>query len=200
MTHYPACIRKIGPLVHMWSMRFEAKHKVFKNMLKNFKNVTKSLAKNHQMSIGYLWETTPLNQVECGPMKKFCWDEIDEGEKLARMMQNPIETSMCSMNWVKIDGTEYRLDLLICNEIENEIPVFSQIRKILLVNNTVYFIADKLLTEHFSEHHHAFKVQRYCELGELIKASELKFYRPFDLQSSYGSDNSEYVVPLFMLV
>ncbi len=41
MVHYPACIRKIGPLVHMWSMRFEAKHKVLKNTLKNFKNITK---------------------------------------------------------------------------------------------------------------------------------------------------------------
>lgn len=36
MIHYPACIRKIGPLIHMWSMRFEAKHRVFKNTLKNF--------------------------------------------------------------------------------------------------------------------------------------------------------------------
>ncbi len=42
MVHYPACIRKIGPLVHMWSMRFEAKHKVFKNNTKKFQ-------KHHQI-------------------------------------------------------------------------------------------------------------------------------------------------------
>lgn len=28
MIHYLSCIRKIGPLLHMWSMRFEAKHSV----------------------------------------------------------------------------------------------------------------------------------------------------------------------------
>jgi len=200
MVHYPACIRKIGPLVHMWSMRFEAKHKVFKNTLKNFKNITKSLAKSHQMSIGYLWETTPFSQVECGPMKSFCWNDVENGEKLAGMLQNPMQTSMHSMNWVKIDGTEYRQDLIVCNEIEDEIPVFSQIRKILFIDSTVYFIVDKLFTEHFSEHFHAFKVQRYCELSELVKANSLKFYRPFDLQCLYGSDDGEYVVSSSVLV
>ncbi len=134
------------------------------------------------MSIGYLWETTPLSQVECGPMKIFRWNDVDNGETLAGMLQNPIQTSMHSMTWVKIDGTEYRQDLIVCNEIDDEIPVFSQIRKILFIDSTVYFIVDKLFTEHFSEHHHAFKVQRYCELGELVKANRLKFYRPFDLQ------------------
>lgn len=194
MVHYPACIHKIGPLVHMWSMRFKAKHKVFKNTLKNFKNITKSLAKSHQMSIGYLWETTPLSQVECGPMKTFCWNAVHNGETLAGMLQNPIQTSMHSMNWVKIDGTEYRQDLIVCNEIEDEILIFSQIRKILFIDSTVYFIVDKLFTENFSEHH-AFKLQRYCELGELVKANSLKFYRPFDLQCVYGSDDGEYIVP-----
>lgn len=27
MLHYPRCIRKIGPLLHVWCMRFEAKHR-----------------------------------------------------------------------------------------------------------------------------------------------------------------------------
>ncbi len=137
--------------MHMWSMRFEAKHKVFKNTLKNLKNINKSLAKTHQMSIGDVWETTPLSQVECGPMKTFCWNDVDNGETLAGMPQNPIQTSMHSMTWVKMDGTEYRQDLIVCDAI----PVFSQIQKILFIDSTVYFLVD----EHFSEHHHAFKVQ-----------------------------------------
>ncbi|XP_050988379.1 uncharacterized protein LOC127179124 [Labeo rohita] len=29
MMHYPRCIRNIGPIVHMWSMRFESKHNFF---------------------------------------------------------------------------------------------------------------------------------------------------------------------------
>lgn len=63
VLHYPACIRKIGPIIHMWSMRGDAKHRVFKSTLKNFKNITVSLAKKHQMSKAYKWETSPLNHV-----------------------------------------------------------------------------------------------------------------------------------------
>ena len=51
MIHYPECIRQIGPLVHVWSMRYEAKHKFFKSSIKNFKNITKSLAKKHQIAV-----------------------------------------------------------------------------------------------------------------------------------------------------
>ncbi len=63
--------------------------------------------------------------------------------------------------------------------------------KILFIDSTVYFLVDE---------HHAFKVQTYCVLGELVKANSLKFCRPFDLQCVYGSDDGEYIVPSFVLV
>ena len=37
MIHYPSVIRKIGPLLHVWTMRYEAKHIFFKSSIKNFK-------------------------------------------------------------------------------------------------------------------------------------------------------------------
>ena len=33
MIHYPRCIRNIGPLLHMWCMRYESKHNFFKTQL-----------------------------------------------------------------------------------------------------------------------------------------------------------------------
>lgn len=45
MVHYPSCMQKIGPLIHCWCMRYEAKHNFFKKQLKSFKNITKTLAK-----------------------------------------------------------------------------------------------------------------------------------------------------------
>lgn len=29
LTHYPSVIRRMGPPIHMWTMRMESKHKVF---------------------------------------------------------------------------------------------------------------------------------------------------------------------------
>lgn len=54
MLHYPDLIRKMGPLSHMCMMRYEAKHKVFKDYVKstrNFINVPKSLAVKHQQEL-----------------------------------------------------------------------------------------------------------------------------------------------------
>jgi len=47
-------VNRYGPLVHLWRMRFEGKHKQFKQVAKttSFKNITKTLAK-HQRLLAY---------------------------------------------------------------------------------------------------------------------------------------------------
>lgn len=45
VEHYPELTRHFGPLVHLWTMRFEGKHRFFKRVIqdtKNFKNVLKT--------------------------------------------------------------------------------------------------------------------------------------------------------------
>ncbi|CAN7999366.1 unnamed protein product, partial [Ixodes hexagonus] len=57
LTHYPHLIRQFGPLVKVWSLRFESKHSYFKRCIRasgNFINVTKSLAQKHQLFQSYL--------------------------------------------------------------------------------------------------------------------------------------------------
>lgn len=47
VEHYPSQVKCFGPLVHVWTMRFEAKHRFFKRVVhdaQNFKNVLKTLA------------------------------------------------------------------------------------------------------------------------------------------------------------
>ncbi|KAK2843712.1 hypothetical protein Q7C36_011927 [Tachysurus vachellii] len=197
VLHYPSCIRKIGPLIHMWSMRFEAKHRVFKSTLKNFKNITVSLAKKHQMSIAPNWETSPLNHVEYGPLKTFNVDNEENGEMFAQALPD-VAKDIFSTNWVKISGVEYRAGLVICSGTEQEMPVFCRIKKMLLVNSVIYFIVNKLMVDHFSEHFHAYNVFESDE-KDVIKADCLQIYKPFDLQSAYGGDDSLYIVPLFSL-
>lgn len=56
LEHYPHLIRMFGPLVGFWTMRFEAKHSYFKQVVRHtncFKNVPLSLATKHQLMISY---------------------------------------------------------------------------------------------------------------------------------------------------
>ena len=56
IEHYPHLIKCFGPLVHLWTMRFEGKHKVFKKIVcatQNFKNVYKTMAERHQKMMAF---------------------------------------------------------------------------------------------------------------------------------------------------
>lgn len=46
---------RYGPLIHVWSMRFEGKHKQFKHAARgsNFRNILKSLTEHHQRQLAF---------------------------------------------------------------------------------------------------------------------------------------------------
>lgn len=56
LRHYPDLIRQYGPLIHVWTMRFESQHQYFKHcirMSKIFKNVIKTLSEKYQLLKAY---------------------------------------------------------------------------------------------------------------------------------------------------
>jgi len=69
MLHYASLTLKFGPLVRIWTMRFENKHQYFKKCVRNsrnFVNLTGMLASRHQLLQAYLsasprFPTNPLN-------------------------------------------------------------------------------------------------------------------------------------------
>ena len=83
MLHHPRCIRKIGPLLHVWCMRFEAKHNFFKRSVKNVKKITKTLVKQHQRKLAYHWENFDFQRFEFGPVSKEIIDRLDGGAVLS---------------------------------------------------------------------------------------------------------------------
>ncbi|XP_063357730.1 uncharacterized protein LOC134675057 isoform X1 [Cydia fagiglandana] len=57
LLHYGELTRIHGPLIYSWTLRFESKHRFFKNVVRhlpNFVNITLSLSNRHQLHEGYL--------------------------------------------------------------------------------------------------------------------------------------------------
>jgi len=57
MAHYAELILRFGPLIRLWTIRFESKHCNFKKCarsVQNFRNVYHSLAERHQLVQAYL--------------------------------------------------------------------------------------------------------------------------------------------------
>jgi hypothetical protein len=56
LTHYPSLTLQCGPLIRLWTLRFESKHSYFKmsaRAAKNSINITKTLAEKHQLLQAY---------------------------------------------------------------------------------------------------------------------------------------------------
>lgn len=56
LTHYPTIIKRMGPLVLMWMMRAESKHRVFTDIADNtynFVNLPKTMADKHQTRLAF---------------------------------------------------------------------------------------------------------------------------------------------------
>ena len=61
-----------GPLITMWTMRYEAKHRYFKrwaSIMGNFKNISKTLAVHHQKHLCYQMTTNTYltESISTGP-------------------------------------------------------------------------------------------------------------------------------------
>jgi len=59
LLHYASLTAKFGPLMHLWTMRFESKHAYFKRCIRYpciFVNVCSTLAERHQLLQAYYSE------------------------------------------------------------------------------------------------------------------------------------------------
>ncbi|XP_023817614.1 uncharacterized protein LOC111948487 isoform X1 [Oryzias latipes] len=197
MIHYPRCIRNIGPILHMWSMRYEAKHNFFKTQLKSFKNITKTLAKRHQRYMALHWEAFSHFRLMVGPGKMFWLQDLKEGPEIADKLNTAISTNVLSVKWVKHNGTEYKPGLIVCVEVANEMPVFYKIHTIFVKDEQVVLALSGVETVCFDEHYHAFKILlKPFQIVTVLNIQDLFYYKPMDVQMTYGpSDTSMYVVP-----
>lgn len=65
LVHYPQMISCFGPLISLWSMRFEAKHSFFKQVVHHsncFKNMTCLLAVKYQFMLAYNTHSSNLKR------------------------------------------------------------------------------------------------------------------------------------------
>jgi len=195
MIHYPRCIRKIGPLLHVWCMRFEAKHNFFKRSVKNFKNITKTLVKRHQRQLAYHWENLNFQRFEFGPVRKEVIDSLECGEALIAMLNVNAYSDVSTTNWVKNYGTEYQIGMYVCMKTNMEVPVFGKITSIIIHEDHAFILTCTVDTLYFDEHFSAYCIKERDDSFSVVSIDELIYYRPYDKQLSNEMDDKIYIVP-----
>ncbi|XP_070410106.1 uncharacterized protein [Nothobranchius furzeri] len=178
LEHYPSVIRKFGPVVGLWTMRFEAKHSFFKHIIRLsncFKNVPLSLSSKHQLMISYhmrassfekpILEMTNVSSVPVDVLER------DIVQSIEQKCPGTIEVHMTRS--VKTKGVSFKTGMLVVHGSNSGLPDFGKIVHIFIIQERLFFFT-KRLCGWYSEHHRAFELT-VCptKARDLVELSDL---------------------------
>ncbi|KAK9963884.1 hypothetical protein ABG768_005106 [Culter alburnus] len=175
MLHYPGAIRKLGPLVQFWCMRFEAKQGFFKRLSHvacNFHNI---------FGPGY---TTFLGSIEDFEKVKCGFEGI------------PLFSDVYLPLWIKCKGTTYRsgMTLFVSHSADGE-PQFATIQNIVVIDSKVKFIVKKWDTVGFDRHFFAFSVSPSSAL-DVVDIHSVDDHHPLHVVMSLKENENDHCISL----
>lgn len=180
LEHYPQLICEFGPLVALWTMRFEAKHSFFKRVVRHtscFKNVMLSLAERHQFHMAHHLYTfmcsLPKSPLEVASVSTLPIDVLKEDIAFAIKQRHPDLDGVCLTKNATYSGLNYRNEMILAHGSLAGLPEFAEIIQMIVVKDKLLFIVKKL-TAWYREHYRAYELKT-CPTKEveLVDPNEL---------------------------
>lgn len=170
LEHYPQLIYEFGPLVALWTMRFEAKHSFFKRVVRHtncFKNVLLSLAERHQFLMAHQlymcsFAKSPL---EVSNVSTLPIDVLKEDIAFAIKQRHPDLDGVCFAKNATYSGLNYRNGMILAHGSLAGLPVFTEIIQMIVVKDKLVFIVRKL-SAWYREHYRAYEL-KMCPTNEV---------------------------------
>ncbi|KAK3917649.1 Kelch repeat and BTB domain-containing protein 8 [Frankliniella fusca] len=201
--HYEVHTHQImlyGPPRHYWCFRFEGKHAYFKRLLRIyrcFKDPSGTFARSHQRKLCGLMLMS--SKGDGGPFLK---SSDSFGAPREKRMQSllhysgllnifvniPRDAILSLYKVVFVNGVTYKKANAIVVSIDGSQPVFGEITEILVYDRKLAFMYKQLVTQHYNETLHAFKVD-YCvgvDYG-VVLASDLPHCHQLFIIKSIGA-------------
>jgi len=197
LIHYHSAMERFGPLVHIWSMRFEAKHRPLKIIAKsscNKQNITLTLAKKHQLQLNGLFCKGSLEPIlKVGPV---CPLSTYETENVRSQLGLDRDRSLLSVAWASVSTTCYKKGLVLADSLQDDgyLVNFFTLNKIYLYNSKILILfGDRLKTVCFEEHLYAYEVQTDNSLSPVLVTHE-NLLSPFPNAQPFHVKGKYYVV------
>lgn len=164
MVHYPTAIRMLGPLIHLWVMRFEAFHNFSRRLshiVCNFQNIAKTLSYRNQMLLCYniisRQTLTTTKSLEVGPGESLILASLDFANIIVENLRIPLYDEVFLAKWCKVYWTEYRPhSIVVVGKYESGDPMFGKISHVLLINSHVLLVYEVWHTIGFRRHYHSY--------------------------------------------
>lgn len=177
LEHYPSLTTAFGPLVALWTMCFEAKHRFFKRLVRqtgSFRNILLTMAKKHQTMIAcYMQNAIALRPILSVSRKTEVAVEVLKDsikESFSRKFPGMVAVNLTDK--VTVLGTLYCVGMLLPFGSTGGLPDFGEIIQIMLVHDSPVFVL-KLLSEWYHKHLRSFAVQPTGEI-QIVQHSQLK--------------------------
>lgn len=151
LCHYPELIVCFGPLIRLWTLRFESKHTYFKQCarkLHNFKNLCATLAERHQYLQAYL-SAGHFFPPEVVAERVTDFYHNDYSDKIRQCISDRFQPyNTTATHVVRVKGTLYKRNMCVPLHQTEEGLVIGKIELILIHNSSnVYFVVDLHHTE-----------------------------------------------------
>lgn len=176
LEHYPQLIKWFGPLVSLWTMRFEAKHSFFKRVVRHthsFRNILLSLAVKHQLMIAFHLHSSTFFKPSLQVTKLSAVDLTILREDIKEVQETkfPGESFVQFANTLCFHGTSYSTGMILAHGSTGGLPDFVELILITVVNGKVGFIV-KCLNAWYLEHLGSYELEKTRSV-KVIEPSEL---------------------------
>lgn len=200
MTHYSYVIRKSGPLINLWAMRFEGKHNYFVQLvsqIKSYKNICLSLANRHQQHMSHVISRHDLSDdMKIDIIFPVLLSQISDSFDLIELLRGfkgcekfDEKTSIFTTNQVWFRGYNYRYNFVVCYEIGPVFPKFGIISEfIVLEDNCCLILLQELEVKYFYRNLFAYKLSPVQDRFKLINISSLVIHDAMEIQNNCKLD------------
>lgn len=178
LLHLGTLIRRMGPVVFLSMMRYEAKHKVLKaiaNQTANFRNISKTIAIMHQQMISTCTQSYA--------------DNIKHGKlfKISEDLRNNVELESQSLEifetkWLKFNEWIYRKGLFIFKH-----RIFCKIENILFDKVEYSFVVSVFRTVDINSFLNSAEIEEiFPKKYEIIKLNEMENKKVYEKKTLAG--------------
>ncbi|XP_023317233.1 uncharacterized protein LOC111694208 [Trichogramma pretiosum] len=204
LTHYPRLMKLFGPLNQFSTIRFEGKHKFFKevaNSMTSRVNPELSLSVKHQLQLSYrlLINRGFESRLEVGSQEVSSIKNLLDFSKFKKKV--PIDwlnADPSVVTWVRVNGTLYKKQSVIYMNSGTTDCVPAVLGKIchILVSkeNRVSFICEELKITYHNEHLSAYEVQLLTNSYCFVERENLSNYKP---TIDHFISNSQRCIPIW---
>lgn len=193
MVHYPSQMERMGPLVHSWTMRHEAKLSFVKRVShqSNFKNICKTVAMKHQFWMCYQHQTNPhifLAHTSFSPKCKVCHlyseDNCVQNEFIRVIPSISMDSEIKHFEWVQVQNSHLQKGSFIMLKFDIDRPTFCKVVDILCFESTLLIYGQMYVGEVFNSHYNAFCIKSNGEFT-VFDLLTLHDYRHISVKLSF---------------